>query len=100
MLGGMKEIHPGYYEKLKSKGLSESKIYSVLNGIKIKNIFDKSEIENIKEKTASVVIPARYKSTRFPGKPIIDIKGIPMIIRVAQAAEKAVGKENVYIAKT
>ena len=98
MLGGMKEIHPVYYEKLKSKGLSESKIYSVLNGIKIKNTFDKSEIENIKEKTASVVIPARYKSTRFPGKPIIDIKGIPMIIRVAQAAERAVGKENVYIA--
>jgi len=98
MLGGMKEIHPVYYEKLKSKGLSESKIYSVLNGIKIKNTFDKSEIENIKEKTTSVVIPARYKSTRFPGKPIIDIKGIPMIIRVARAAEKAVGKENVYIA--
>ena len=45
-----------------------------------------------------VVIPARYKSTRFPGKPIIDIKGTPMIIRVAQAAELAVGKENVYIA--
>jgi|TARA_B100001971_G_C18258096_1_gene584010 3-deoxy-manno-octulosonate cytidylyltransferase (CMP-KDO synthetase) len=98
MLTGMKEIHPAYYEKLKLKGLSESKIYSVLNGIKIKNTFDKSEIENIKEKTASVVIPARYKSTRFPGKPIIDIKGIPMIIRVAQAAERAVGKENVYIA--
>ena len=98
MLGGMKEIHPGYYEELKLKGLSENKIYSVLKGIKTKNIFDKSEIENIKEKTVSVVIPARYKSTRFPGKPIVDIKGIPMIIRVAQAAEKAVGKENVYIA--
>ena len=95
MLTGMKEIHPAYYEKLKLKGLSESKIYSVLNGIKIKNTFDESEIENIKEKTVSVVIPARYKSTRFPGKPIVDIKGIPMIIRVAQAAERAVGKENV-----
>ncbi len=45
-----------------------------------------------------VVIPARYKSTRFPGKPLVDILGAPMIIRVAEQSEKAVGKENVYIA--
>ena len=98
MLAGKKEIHPGYYEKLKLKGLNEREIYSALNAIKNKNTFKNSEIENIKEKSAVVVIPARYKSTRFPGKPIIDIKGTPMIIRVAQAAVKAVGKENVYIA--
>tara|TARA_B100000073_G_C23738093_1_gene572883 strand:+ start:1535 stop:2578 length:1044 start_codon:yes stop_codon:yes gene_type:complete len=53
---------------------------------------------NIEDKTVSVVIPARYKSTRFPGKPIVEIDGIPMVIRVAQQATKAVGKENVYIA--
>jgi len=33
-----------------------------------------------------VVIPARYESTRLPGKPLADIAGTPMVVRVAQAA--------------
>ena len=28
------------------------------------------------------VIPARYASTRLPGKPLADIAGKPMIVRV------------------
>ena len=34
----------------------------------------------------SVVIPARYASTRLPGKPLADICGLPMIVRVARQA--------------
>ena len=33
-----------------------------------------------------VVIPARFASTRFPGKPLIDLKGKPMVVRVAERA--------------
>lgn len=44
------------------------------------------------------VIPARYQSSRFPGKPLVDLNGIPMIIRVAKIVEKTLGKENTYIA--
>ena len=44
------------------------------------------------------IIPARYKSTRLPGKPLIKLKGKEMIVRVAEIAEKALGKENVYVA--
>ena len=44
------------------------------------------------------VIPARYKSSRFPGKPLALINGTAMIIRVAQIVEKALGKENTYVA--
>lgn len=33
-----------------------------------------------------VVIPARYGSTRLPGKPLVDIAGRPMIVRVAERA--------------
>lgn len=33
-----------------------------------------------------VVIPARYASTRLPGKPLVDIAGKPMIQRVAERA--------------
>jgi len=36
-----------------------------------------------------VVIPARYDSTRLPGKPLADIGGLPMIVHVARAAAAA-----------
>ena len=39
-----------------------------------------------------VVIPARYKSSRFPGKPLAKIIGKEMILHVAEAAEKAINK--------
>jgi len=34
------------------------------------------------------IIPARYASTRFPGKPLADIMGTTMIMRVVQQATK------------
>lgn len=36
-----------------------------------------------------VIIPARYGSSRLPGKPLADIAGKPMIIRVCEAVESA-----------
>lgn len=35
------------------------------------------------------VIPARYASTRLPGKPLADIAGKPMIVRVYEQASRA-----------
>ena len=35
------------------------------------------------------VIPARYNSSRFPGKPLIDLKGKSMIQRVYEGAKKS-----------
>jgi 3-deoxy-manno-octulosonate cytidylyltransferase (CMP-KDO synthetase) len=35
------------------------------------------------------IIPARYASTRFPGKPLVDIKGKSMIQRVYEQAKKS-----------
>ncbi len=35
-----------------------------------------------------IVIPARYASQRLPGKPLADIGGKPMIVRVAEQAAK------------
>jgi 3-deoxy-manno-octulosonate cytidylyltransferase (CMP-KDO synthetase) len=37
----------------------------------------------------TVVIPARYASSRFPGKPLADIGGKPMVVRVAERAAKS-----------
>jgi 3-deoxy-manno-octulosonate cytidylyltransferase (CMP-KDO synthetase) len=44
------------------------------------------------------VIPARYQSSRFPGKPLVPINGLPMIIHVARKTEQALGRQNTYIA--
>ena len=45
----------------------------------------------------SVVIPARYGSTRLPAKALADIAGMPMVCRVAKAAE-ASGARRVIVA--
>lgn len=45
----------------------------------------------------SVLIPARLASTRLPGKPLADIAGLPMVVRVAQRAEAA-GAARVVVA--
>ncbi len=44
-----------------------------------------------------VVIPARYASTRLEGKPLLDIAGKPMVVRVAEQAIKS-GANEVIIA--
>jgi 3-deoxy-manno-octulosonate cytidylyltransferase (CMP-KDO synthetase) len=44
------------------------------------------------------VIPARYASTRFPGKPLVPLLGRPMLLWVANVCAEALGGENVIIA--
>lgn len=44
------------------------------------------------------VIPARYHSSRFPGKPIADICGKPMIKWVYNQASQVAGIEQIYVA--
>jgi 3-deoxy-manno-octulosonate cytidylyltransferase (CMP-KDO synthetase) len=44
------------------------------------------------------IIPARYQSSRFPGKPLVKLCGKPMILHVLEKTEKALGKENTYVA--
>lgn len=44
-----------------------------------------------------VVIPARFASTRLPGKPLLDIAGKPMVIRVAEQAAQC-GAQQIIIA--
>ena len=44
------------------------------------------------------VIPARYASTRLPGKPLADICGKPMICRVLARAQGAKKPEKVLVA--
>ena len=44
------------------------------------------------------VIPARYRSTRFPGKPLAEIRGIPMIVHVYRAAAQCSLFDRIVVA--
>jgi len=44
-----------------------------------------------------VIIPARYASTRFPGKPLADLAGKPMVVRVCERAAQS-GAAAVHVA--
>jgi 3-deoxy-manno-octulosonate cytidylyltransferase (CMP-KDO synthetase) len=46
----------------------------------------------------SVLIPARLASTRLPEKPLADIAGVPMVVRVAQRAALASPRQVVVAA--
>lgn len=47
---------------------------------------------------AVVVIPARFASSRLPGKPLLEINGRPMILRVAERALAARNIERAIVA--
>lgn len=46
----------------------------------------------------AAIIPARFNSSRFPGKPLADIKGNPMIYWVYERASRIKGIEMVVVA--
>lgn len=45
-----------------------------------------------------ITIPARYGSSRYPGKPLVPLLEKPMVLWVAKLSALAVGVEHVYIA--
>ena len=47
---------------------------------------------------ACVIIPARFNSSRFPGKPLVKLNGKEMILWVAEICSKAVNISNVFVA--
>lgn len=48
--------------------------------------------------TVAIVIPARYGSTRLPGKPLADIAGRPMVQHVYERASQVSGVQIVLVA--
>ncbi|MCU4389515.1 3-deoxy-manno-octulosonate cytidylyltransferase [Acinetobacter courvalinii] len=45
-----------------------------------------------------IVIPARFASSRLPGKPLLQIHGRPMILRVVDQAKKVAGFDDLCVA--
>lgn len=50
------------------------------------------------EKTVGIIIPARYESSRLPGKPLLDLNGKSMIQRTWERSILALSAKQVYIA--
>lgn len=98
MVSGLNHIHPLYTQTLQSSFLNSNRIEDILTNLTDATHYDINQIKTNMIPKVAVVIPARYKSSRFPGKPLAKIKGKEMIIRVAEIAEQAIGKDNVYIA--
>jgi 3-deoxy-manno-octulosonate cytidylyltransferase (CMP-KDO synthetase) len=46
----------------------------------------------------AIIIPSRYKSTRFPGKPLKKINNKELILWVYDIAKKTLGSTNCYVA--
>lgn len=99
MFSSLRKIHPLTAQAINSSNLSISEKIKILEKFKGQMSFKKNEVEEqILDKKACVIIPARFKSSRFPGKPLAKICGKEMIIHVCQKAEKAVGREHVFVA--
>jgi 3-deoxy-manno-octulosonate cytidylyltransferase (CMP-KDO synthetase) len=48
--------------------------------------------------TVTAIIPARYASTRLPGKPLLELAGLPMILHVVRRARQATSIQRVIVA--
>jgi 3-deoxy-manno-octulosonate cytidylyltransferase (CMP-KDO synthetase) len=112
-LSATNEIHPTYVQKLlESNMYDKDRIISGIHNIKKSNksnSFDKdvlsiSMIGDMKQKGRSgdmnikIIIPARYKSSRFPGKALVDLRGKSLVQRVWERCCMALPKEDVYVA--
>ena len=98
MMAGKNHTHPLYVQDLNQSNLSNADLLKAMHNLSSVASYFPEQLPKLKEQRAVVVIPARYKSSRFPGKPLAKINGKEMILHVAEKAELAVGKENVYIA--
>src|SRR4029077_18290093 len=58
--------------------------------------------ENERRMTPVILIPARYQSSRYPGKPLVELKGAggaakPLIQRSVGAARRVAGVSAVFV---
>jgi 3-deoxy-manno-octulosonate cytidylyltransferase (CMP-KDO synthetase) len=45
-----------------------------------------------------IIIPARFGSSRYKGKPLVKILGRELVLRVADICKKTVGQKNLFVA--
>lgn len=100
MLTGLKSIHPTYCQVLQTSGIEDNSVKKALLRLKgdKKNDYNIENIQEYLERKEVIIIPARYESSRLPGKPLIDIKGKSLIRRVWERCIMALPPDRVYVA--
>ncbi len=63
-----------------------------------KNFVSKKQSNFIQKKRPVIIIPARYHSSRLPGKPLKDIEGKSMLNRTYKKCIEVLPKQDVYVA--
>src|SRR5690242_5370797 len=58
----------------------------------------RTRLESAAVMRSVIVIPARWASTRFPGKPLAPIAGVSLIQRVYERAVKSARASAIYVA--
>lgn len=71
-------------------------IVPLVEGYSTTKALEKSQAQEAKP--ATIIIPARYGSTRFPGKPLVDLAGQSVICRVVRAALLTSAQKPVLVA--
>jgi 3-deoxy-manno-octulosonate cytidylyltransferase (CMP-KDO synthetase) len=66
--------------------------------MKIKPTTDNRQPTTGLKPTTVAIIPARYASTRLPGKPLLDIAGTPMILHVVRRTRRVPAIDRVIVA--
>ena len=87
---------PLHYDKEKQELVSKSArlAYPIREGIPImledeaRTLDDSETIIIFRNMGFDIVIPARYESSRLPGKPLLEVQGKPLIQWVYEAATK------------
>jgi 3-deoxy-D-manno-octulosonate cytidylyltransferase len=106
-MSGKYSIHPSYvqYMLANKSNFPKNDILKILEYLRFNNgrKFDLKQLEEYKNNLENnirsvIIIPARYASTRYPGKPLVEILGKPLIQWVAELCTDAVGHDNVYVA--
>jgi len=65
---------------------------------KICSVFIKQTLNESKPSQTIVIIPARYQSSRLPGKALLPIDGVPMVVKVMQQVQKSSRVQQVVVA--
>ena len=65
---------------------------------KLKSIYLKNGLEGLKDMKFWAVVPSRFGSTRFPGKPLAMIAGVPLLQRVVEQIRQVADLKRIIVA--
>jgi len=102
-LSATHNVHPIYVQKMVEADYEHQRILDALQLLKKWDAISFSEDRlndalGFKEERVVIIIPARYKSKRFEGKPLCNIAGKTLIKRVWERCCLAIPHEDIYIA--